>query len=99
MNKRVIQLLWSPHHETILGTVRNDRRVCVWRDLSNIEHGDELLVTIDIFHLSHHFFFLSQFVHSGHTNELSDFGWNPAEPWMIASCAEDNVLQTWQMVN
>ncbi|RCH99273.1 Histone-binding protein rbbp4 [Rhizopus azygosporus] len=78
MNKRVIQLLWSPHHETILGTVRNDRRVCVWRDLSNIEHGDELL-----------------FVHSGHTNELSDFGWNPAEPWMIVSCGENNVLQTW----
>ncbi|CEG78673.1 hypothetical protein RMATCC62417_13246 [Rhizopus microsporus] len=78
MNKRVIQLLWSPHHETILGTASSDRRVCVWRDLAKIEHGDELL-----------------FVHSGHTNEVSDFGWSPAEPWMIVSCGEDNVLQTW----
>ncbi|CEG75222.1 Putative Histone-binding protein RBBP4 [Rhizopus microsporus] len=95
--QEVIQLSWSPHHEAILGTASNDRRICVW-DLAKIEHGDELLVTMDTLHLSTSSY-LSQFVHGGHTNRISDFSWNPAEPWMIASCGEDNVLQTWQMAN
>lgn len=37
------------------------------------------------------------FIHGGHTNKISDFGWNCNEPWMLASVAEDNILQVWQM--
>lgn len=37
-------------------------------------------------------------MHGGHTNKISDFGWNPADPWMLASTAEDNIVQVWQMV-
>lgn len=40
-----------------------------------------------------------QFVHGGHTNKISDFGWNPAEPWMFSSTAEDNIVETWQIVS
>jgi len=39
-----------------------------------------------------------QFIHGGHTSKISDFSWNPNEPWVIASVAEDNILQVWQMV-
>lgn len=37
------------------------------------------------------------FVHGGHTAKISEFSWNPDEPWVIASVAEDNILQVWQM--
>ncbi|KAF5810432.1 putative transcription factor WD40-like family [Helianthus annuus] len=37
------------------------------------------------------------FVHGGHTSKISDFSWNPCDDWVIASVAEDNILQIWQM--
>jgi WD40 repeat protein len=43
-------------------------------------------------------FFCVQFIHGGHTAKVTDFGWNPVENWIIASAAEDNILQIWQMV-
>ena len=38
------------------------------------------------------------FVHGGHTAKVSDFSWNLSQPWVVASVAEDNILQIWQMV-
>lgn len=37
------------------------------------------------------------FMHGGHTNHLADFSWNPNEPWLVASAAEDNLLQVWKV--
>lgn len=39
-----------------------------------------------------------QFIHGGHTAKISDFSWNPNEPWVICSVSEDNIMQVWQMV-
>jgi histone-binding protein RBBP4 len=39
------------------------------------------------------------FIHGGHTSKISDFSWNAKDPWVVASVAEDNVLQIWQMVS
>jgi len=39
------------------------------------------------------------FVHGGHTNKVSDFAWNPNEPWVLCSTAEDNIVQVWQMAS
>ncbi|KAJ3274352.1 Histone-binding protein rbbp4 [Borealophlyctis nickersoniae] len=87
----IVQLEWSPHHETILASASTDRRLNVW-DLSRIgeeqspedmEDGPPELL----------------FVHGGHTNKVPDFSWNPNEPWVICSVAEDNVCQVWQMAN
>jgi WD40 repeat protein len=44
------------------------------------------------------FIIISKFVHSGHTSRISDFSWNPTDRWVLASAAEDNVVQIWQMV-
>ena len=38
-----------------------------------------------------------QFIHGGHTAKISDFTWNPTDPWVICSVSEDNILQVWQM--
>ena len=35
------------------------------------------------------------FIHGGHTRNISEFSWNPAEEWIISSIAEDNILQVW----
>jgi histone-binding protein RBBP4 len=38
------------------------------------------------------------FVHGGHTAQVSDLSWSPAEgaKWNLATTAEDNVLQIWE---
>ena len=86
----ILQLQWAPFAETILASSSGDRRLNVW-DLSRIgdeqtpedaEDGPPELL----------------FVHGGHTNKISDFGWNQNEDWVICSVAEDNVCQVWQMV-
>jgi WD40 repeat protein len=87
----ILQLQWSPHHEYAIASASADRRINVW-DLSRIgmeqsaedaEDGPPELL----------------FVHGGHTNKVSDFAWNPNVPWTIASVAEDNICQIWQMAS
>ncbi|RLW07888.1 hypothetical protein DV515_00003653 [Chloebia gouldiae] len=85
----IFQVYWSPHNETILASSGSDRRLNVW-DLSKIgeeqsaedaEDGPPELL----------------FIHGGHTAKISDFSWNPNEPWVICSVSEDNIMQIWQM--
>ncbi|PKA60771.1 Histone-binding protein MSI1 [Apostasia shenzhenica] len=85
----VVQVEWSPHRETLLASSSEDRRLMVW-DLCRIgdeqnegeaEDGPPELL----------------FVHGGHTAKISEFSWNPGEPLVVASVAEDNILQVWQM--
>ena len=37
------------------------------------------------------------FIHGGHSSKVSDLSWNLNERLMLASCAEDNILQVWQV--
>eukprot|EP01125_Pyxidicula_operculata_P009675 TRINITY_DN316_c1_g3_i1.p1 TRINITY_DN316_c1_g3~~TRINITY_DN316_c1_g3_i1.p1 ORF type:complete len:421 (+),score=69.87 TRINITY_DN316_c1_g3_i1:904-2166(+) len=85
----VMQIQWSGFHDSILGTCGADRRVFVW-DVSRVgreqtpedkEDGPPELL----------------FIHGGHTAQVSDFAWNPNDPWVCASVAEDNILQIWKM--
>mmetsp|Transcript_59640 Transcript_59640/g.189777 ORF Transcript_59640/g.189777 Transcript_59640/m.189777 type:complete len:177 (+) Transcript_59640:245-775(+) len=87
--EEVFQIGWSPKHENVLSSCGADRRLMVW-DLSKIgdeqspedaEDGPPELL----------------FIHGGHTSKISDFAWNPNDDWVIASVAEDNILQIWQM--
>ncbi len=86
----VFQVQWNMFNEPVVASCGSDRRLMVW-DLSRIgeeqsaedaEDGPPELL----------------FIHGGHTSKISDFCWNPTEPWVIASAAEDNILQVWQMV-
>lgn len=87
--EEVFQIGWSPRNETVLASCGADRRLMVW-DLSRIgdeqapedmEDGPPELL----------------FIHGGHTSKISDFAWNPSDDWTLASVAEDNILQVWQM--
>jgi histone-binding protein RBBP4 len=85
----IIQIAWSPFNEAILASASGDRRINVWnlgkigeeQDPEDAEDGPPELM----------------FIHGGHTNKVSDFSWNPNEPWVISSVAEDNILQVWSM--
>ncbi|KAL1790643.1 histone-binding protein RBBP7 [Sigmodon hispidus] len=85
----IFQVHWSPHNETILASSGTDRRLNVW-DLSKIgeEQSAEDAEDGPPEHL---------FIHGGHTAKISDFSWNPNEPWVICSVSEDNIMQIWQM--
>ena len=85
----IFQVQWAPFNETILASASSDRRLNIW-DLSKIgetqtqedaEDGPPELL----------------FIHGGHTSKISDFSWNPHDPWLVASVAEDNIIQIWQM--
>ena len=50
-------------------------------------------------HMPHTHTHRPQFIHGGHTAKVTDLSWNENMPWMMASVAEDNMLQCWQMVS
>jgi len=86
---QVYHVSWSPFSETIMASCGGDRRLNIW-DLSKIgeeqepedaEDGPPELL----------------FIHGGHTDKIADFSWNGNDDWVIASVADDNVLQIWQM--
>ncbi|KAH0856913.1 hypothetical protein HID58_085174 [Brassica napus] len=87
----VFQVEWDPNHETVLASSGEDRRLMVW-DLNRV--GEEQLeIELDAEDGPPELLFS----HGGHKAKISDFAWNKNEPWVIASVAEDNSLQVWQM--
>ncbi|KAL0074929.1 WD40-repeat-containing domain protein [Phycomyces blakesleeanus] len=82
------QVEWSPLDDPIIGSAAG-RQINIW-DLRRIgeeqtaedaEDGPAELM----------------FVHNGHTDIVTEFGWHPTEQWLIASAAQDNNIQVWQM--
>jgi histone-binding protein RBBP4 len=109
--EEVFQVQWSPFNETILGSCSVDRRLNIW-DVSRIGEEQVPFLSFYSYLISfaHANSVVCQsaqdaedgppellFIHGGHTAKISDFSWNPNETWVIASVAEDNILQIWQM--
>lgn len=88
-SKEVYKIKWSPHYENILASASKDNFVCMW-DISKIENVNN---TKEFEENPPELVFL----HGGHTNNVFDLDWNPAEPLEIASVDEDNTLQIWQI--
>ncbi|KAI8144684.1 WD40-repeat-containing domain protein [Fennellomyces sp. T-0311] len=85
----VTQVSWNPHEPAVLASAGLDRRINVWdlrrigeeQTAEDMEDGPPELL----------------FMHSGHTNRISDFSWDPMERWVVASAGEDNIIQLWEM--
>lgn len=83
----IVLVAWNPHNEALLASAGSDRRINIWnlgkigeeQDPEDAEDGPPELL----------------FIHGGHTSKVSDFSWNPNEPYVVASVAEDNILQVW----
>ena len=82
----VFQAEWSPHNEAIMASSGADRRVMIW-DMSRIgmeqtpEDAEDGPPEL-------------LFIHGGHI-KVTEISWNRKEEWIMASAADDNVLQTW----
>jgi len=92
-------LSWSPFSGDLLLATDGARRAYIW-DVSRIGSdedgsgdGDEGEAGSDGLPSS------LLFVHGGHTERIGDACWNSneGEEWMVASVADDNVLQIWQV--
>ncbi len=82
---------WAPFNEALLASASQDRRVLVW-DLSRLgkEQTPEEAADGPPELL---------FVHGGHTSKINDIAWNPNEDLVMASVADDNIMQVWQIVS
>ncbi len=85
----VTQAKFSRQQVNLIATSSSDRRVLIW-DLSRIgkDQTDEEKVDGTPEHV---------FMHAGHTANIRDISWNPNERLTLASAADDNVLQVWQV--
>lgn len=85
----VTQAKFSRQQVNLIATSSSDRRVLIW-DLSRIgkEQTDEEKVDGPPELV---------FMHAGHTANIRDISWNPNERLTLASAADDNVLQVWQV--
>ena len=86
----VTTVSWAPFNEALITSASQDRRVFVW-DLSRLgkEQTPEEAADGPPELL---------FVHGGHTSKINDISWNQNEDLVMASVADDNVLQVWQIV-
>lgn len=109
-NDAVTSLSWHPQEVGVLGSGSYDRRIMFW-DLSKVgeeqlpddqEDGPpELCVpsTSKLMSTCNANSHTRLFMHGGHTNHLADFAWNPNDPWLVCSAAEDNLLQIWKVAD
>lgn len=81
----VTALEWSPTEATVAASGGADGRVLLW-DFANAgepPHEDGKPSEL-------------LFVHAGHTAAVNDVAWNPAQPWMLASVADDSHVEVWR---
>jgi WD40 repeat protein len=87
----VYQVSWAPTEKNVLASSGIDRRVYVWDTATSLsDHAVDATVETSPELL---------FLHGGHTSKVSDFSWSPDNRLLVASVAEDNILQVWKMVS
>ncbi|KAF2859708.1 nucleosome remodeling complex, CAF-I subunit [Piedraia hortae CBS 480.64] len=84
----VTKVEWHPTDSSILASSSDDRRVIIW-DMSRVgmeqmpEEAEEGVPEL-------------LFMHAGNASKLTDFSWNPNDPWVLCSASDNNVFQVWR---
>jgi len=86
----VCTISWATFNEAVIASGSMDRRVFVW-DLSRLGKAQTPEEAVDgppeLL-----------FIHGGHTSKVTEISWNPNQELVMASVADDNILQVWQLV-
>lgn len=85
----VTTLEWDPHHDGILASGSQSRRVILW-DIAKI--GEEQVQEDEDDGAPELFM-----MHAGHTANVTDISFNPTIPWTLATTAEDNIVHLWKI--
>jgi histone-binding protein RBBP4 len=108
---QILNVQWMAGSGDIIASSAGDRRLNIW-DISRIgdeqdpEDADDGPPELLFIHGSHHpllyvIIYLTTIivvdVIGGHTDKIADFSWNTNDAFVIASVADDNILQIWQM--
>lgn len=86
---QIFAVQWAPFAENILASSSTDRRVMIWdvleigaeQEADDTEDGPPELL----------------FMHCGHTDKVNDIAWSFTQDWLMASCADNEVLQVWEL--
>ncbi|EGW32672.1 uncharacterized protein SPAPADRAFT_51205 [Spathaspora passalidarum NRRL Y-27907] len=85
----ITSMEFDPHHDGILATGAQDRRVIIW-DLSKIGEEQQQEDAEDgcpeLF-----------MMHAGHTGSVTDLNWCPFKPWTLGTVADDNIVHLWEV--
>jgi histone-binding protein RBBP4 len=83
----VMHVRWCPQQHTILAS-SSGKSIHVWdmRQFCNGQDDESSSASVK-----------PMFIHAGHTSCIEDFSWSTSDPWTIASTAQDNTLQVWQV--
>ncbi|EGR27354.1 multicopy suppressor of ira1, putative, partial [Ichthyophthirius multifiliis] len=88
-SQQIVRCEWNPQQQNIFSSCSYDKKVIAWdlkrcgQEIKNEDLQDGAPELL--------------FMHSGHTEKVSDFSWNSNEEFLIASVEENNMLQVWQM--
>ncbi|KAK3603944.1 hypothetical protein CHS0354_036917 [Potamilus streckersoni] len=87
----IFQLQWSSHNENILASSGEDRRLYVF-DVSKLvlercAESSESVSPDVLFEICKH------------AGEISEFSWNPNEPFVLCSVTDDGIVHIWQIDN
>lgn len=72
---------WSPHNAGLLVSGSEDKRAIIW-DISRLGNADGSE---------------KKFVHAGHTEKVTEVGWNPSLEGVVGSVAFNSLLHVWKM--
>lgn len=85
----ITSLEWDPHHDGVLASGSQNRRVILW-DLKRI--GEEQVQEDEDDGAPELFL-----MHAGHTSAITDISFNPHIPWTLATAADDNIVHLWKV--
>lgn len=85
---QIYSLEWSPFKNSVFASSDTDRQVIIWdmerigeeQDPDDAEDGPPELF----------------FSHRGHTDKINDIAWASTRDWLLASVADDEILQVWE---